>query len=54
MSFPHKLSSDEGEERFREVPPAAEDSDEDISGGGLVASCATGVAGSSTWPSAPC
>ena len=49
MSFPHKLSSDEGEERFRELPPA-----EGISGGGLVASGATGVAGSSGWPSGPC
>ena len=51
MSFPHKLSSDEGMARFRELPPAEEDSDEGISGGGLVASGATGVAGSSGWPS---
>ena len=53
MSFPHKLSSDEGEERFRELPPAEGDNDEGISGGGLAASGAAGVAGSSGWPSGP-
>ena len=53
MSFPHKLSSDEGEERFRELPPAEGDNDEGISGGGLAASGANGVSGSG-WPIVAC